>query len=274
MKIVFYPCADADTKYEILLWSKNALMSTTHSHLQTKHNDTKKDGIVAQRKTESGKNNFDMLFILCDMWTVFWVTAVCKRERVSTQRDTIRHFVALVFIATMKKSAYTHRVSERVSEKKECYYILFFTSIECARILWFVDSFFAWRNYIQACIEAGRQKENNKSKSYTKKSVYVQRMYWSNGMKCAHSSNESVGFFSVFCCCCCCDVCVSLRMHVSTDEYHRIPVNGSWMRMREDNTHTNTKKLLALGQQQQQKNSSSRNCVRASSKSLLNALCV
>lgn len=159
MKIVFYPCADADTKYEILLWSKNALMSTTHSHLQTKHNDTKKDGIVAQRKTESGKNNFDRLFILCDMWTVFWVTAVCKRERVSSEHTERYHppFCSISFYCNNEKSAYTRRVSERVSEKKECYYILSFTSIECARILWFVDSFFAWRNYIQACIEAGRQ---------------------------------------------------------------------------------------------------------------------
>lgn len=121
---------------------------------------------------------------ICDMWTVFWVTAVCKREsvrvnRTTVHRDTIRHFVALVFIAAMKKlceqqwkkNAYTHMESER---RERVFITFFFFHLNWMRV--YCDSlipFLRGANTQQA--QKKKKKKNNNNKSYTKR-VYTDLM--------------------------------------------------------------------------------------------------
>lgn len=144
------------------MWTRRVKTKTTQTyiHVLVTIAHKKKDSASRMKEIETEKEHSRLnknwmekisTGFICDMWTVFWVTAVCKREsvrvnRTTVHRDTIRHFVALVFIAAMKKlceqqwkkNAYTHIESERRGRVFITFF--FFTSIECAYIVirWFL----------------------------------------------------------------------------------------------------------------------------------------
>lgn len=235
--------------------------------------------LAAQKKKTEWQQFFcprqAFVCVICERFFE-WQLCASEKECKHRQIHTIRHFVAFRFYcsngrnvwATMKKA---HTDSERARRERESVCVItfdfFFTSIECARILWFVDSFFAWRR------QAGRQKKTIKTNRTQKRvECRMQCMCRSNGMKCAHTRPMNLSAFSrysaaaVMCVCVCACITGSHEWKLNANE-----------RIIHSLSHTKNERF-AMGQRQQrrrrQQKNSSRNCVRASSKSPLNALCV
>lgn len=98
-------CCEAKTRW----WVRHTVICKQSTTIQKRTASWLNEKLRAAKTISTG-------FLFCVICERFFEWQLCASEKewaVSTQRDTIRHFVALVFIATMKKA---HTLAEWASE--------------------------------------------------------------------------------------------------------------------------------------------------------------
>lgn len=165
-------------------WTRRAKKNDTNIHVSFENSCThKKDSIRRMKKIErQRKNNIrgstktewkkirQTLFVICERFFEWQLCASEKEWAVSTQRDTIRHFVALVFIATMKKA---HTLTEWASEwaKRKSVITFFFSPQLNARV--YCDSLIP---FLRGANTQQAHKKKKKQQIVHKKSIHTDLM--------------------------------------------------------------------------------------------------